>query len=312
MGQRATVIIAATFAVLATAPRAGAQPRSAGDSLVRHLVSPVCADSSIRRFTDPNYIVFEAAVPSSAPLLLFLPGTGGRPERTSDFADVAAAQGYRVIGLEYTDVPAVAQLCPRDPDPRCSERVRTKRIYGDDVTRLIDDRAEESIVHRLVAVLRFLHREHPSEGWGEYLDGDRPKWERIAVSGLSQGAGMAAFIAQRSLVARVILFSSPWDSYGPRRMLAPWVTLGPGATPPDRWYGAYHEREPTAETIRRAYAALGVPREHTLVFTLEPAVAGAPPAYHPSVVGNGATPRLPDGTPAYLEQWRFMLGTPAP
>jgi hypothetical protein len=26
------------------------------------------------------------------------------------------------------------------------------------------------------------------------------------------------------------------------------------------------------------------------------------------VVGNGATPRAPDGTPAYLDEWRAMLG----
>jgi hypothetical protein len=63
---------------------------------------------------------------------------------------------------------------------------------------------------------------------------------------------MAAYIAQRTTVARGVLFSSPWDSYGPRRTLAPWVTRGVGATPADRWYGAYHRREATAELIARS------------------------------------------------------------
>ena len=52
----------------------------------------------------------------------------------------------------------------------------------------------ESIVARLVAALRALDRQAPREGWGAYLDGDQPRWDRILVSGLSQGAGMAAFI----------------------------------------------------------------------------------------------------------------------
>jgi hypothetical protein len=30
--------------------------------------------------------------------------------------------------------------------------------------------------------------------------------------------------------------------------------------------------------------------------------------HHPSVVANGATPGTADGTPAYLDEWRFPLG----
>jgi hypothetical protein len=109
-------------------------------------------------------------------------------------------------------------------------------------------------------------------------------------------------------VARVILFSSPWDNYGPRHTLAPWVTRGTGATPADRWYAAYHRNENTADIIARAYSALRIPPSHVHVFTLEPAREVSTNPYHPSVVGNAATPRAPDGTPAYLEEWRTLLG----
>jgi hypothetical protein len=213
-----------------------------------------------------------------------------------------------VIGLEYVDEPAVAQVCPRSPDPDCSEKVRRKRIYGENVTSAIDDRAEQSIVTRLAKVLAALDRDHPAEGWSRYLKDGQLVWSNIAVSGLSQGAGMAAYIAQRSAVARVILFSSPWDNYGPRQTLAPWVTRGGGATPADRWYAAYHRRENTADVIARAYAALRIPRDHVHVFTLEPARASGPNPFHPSVVGNGVTPRASDGTPAYLDDWRARRG----
>ena len=299
----------ATLALVALTAAPGLAQEQKGDSLVKYWITPAATDSSIRRFNEPHYIVFERSVRQTAPLLVFMPGTGGKPERTTDFANVAARRGYRVIGLAYVDTPAVMQRCPRDPDTKCSEKFRQKRIFGDDVLHAIDDRPEESIVNRLVKLLSTLHREHPTEGWDAYLDNNQPRWNRIAVSGLSQGAGMAAFIAQKKRVERVILFSSPWDSYGRQRTLASWILTGPGATPPERWFGVYHEKEPTAALIAAAYAALRIPSKQTRVFKLEPVSFGrGEPQYHPSVVGNGVTPRRPDGTPAYLDEWIFLLG----
>jgi hypothetical protein len=296
------------LSVVGAASLAAQAPGS--DTLVKYWITPSAADSSIRRFNEPNYVVFARHVKTGAPLFVFMPGTDGRPANTTEFSNAAAQQGYRVIGLSYNDVPPVAQLCPRDPDPRCSEKVRQKRVFGDDDTRLIDDTREESIVNRLVKLVEKLQRDHPDDGWGDYLENGKPKWARIAASGLSQGAGMAAFIAQKNEVARVVLFSSPWDNYGRQRTLAPWVTAGPKATPSAKWYGAYHQSEPTASLIARAYSALRIPADHIRVFTLEPArmnAKGEVP-YHPSGVANPSTPRRPDGTPAYLDDWRFLVG----
>jgi dienelactone hydrolase len=284
---------------------AAAQDAETGHQLVKYSVAPQHADSSVSRFTAPNYVVFERQTKSSAPLLVFMPGTDGIPNRTSDFADVAAHQGYRVIGLEYDDTPAVMQTCPRDPDPKCAEKFRRKRIFGEGRFDAIDQRPGESVVERLTALLTSLDRDHPGEGWLDYLDNGRPMWSRIAVSGLSQGAGMAAYIAQTTRVARVILFSSPWDSYGRNRTLAPWVRSGNGATPTNLWFAAYHEKEPTADLIARAYSALRIPSSQIRVFTLEP---NGKAAYHPSGVTNGGTPRRADRMPAYLDDWKFLLG----
>lgn len=303
-----------TVSIAVAPPLAAAQrgPDSAATSgLVAYRIVPSSIDSSVRRFDAPHLVVFDRAVKPDAPLLVFLPGTGGRPENTSAFAAVAARQGYRVIGLAYVDEPAVQQICPREPDPDCAEKVRRKRIFGEDVTGLIDDRRDESIVARLTTLLVALDRAHPDEGWSRYLSEGKPEWTRIAVSGLSQGAGMAADIAQRTPVARVILFSSPWDNYGRFHTLAPWVRRGHGATPAERWYGAYHRSENTADLIARAYTALQIPRDHIHVFTLEPARRVSDNPFHPSVVGNAATPRAADGTPAYADEWRAMLGDAA-
>lgn len=300
------VVAAAMLAAVWSVAGAQADPDSAG--LTRYMIAAGSHDSTIKRFTAPSYVVLANSVKDSAPLLVFMPGTDGEPRRSSMFANTAARQGYRVIGLEYDDVPAVQQLCPRDPDPLCAERFREKRIFGTGRFTQVDDQPQESIVNRLLTLLRMLDREHPSQKWGQYFQGDSLRWDRIAVSGLSQGAGMAAFIAQRTAVARVILFSSPWDNYGgSKHTMAPWITRGHGATPPDRWYGTYHAKEPTADLIKRSYQALEIPRDHIRVFTLKP---NGRAEYHPSGVANGATPRAADGTPAYLPDWKFLLGIP--
>ena len=302
-------ICAARVALVPACAHAQRGPDSAATSgLAVYRIVPSSIDSTVHRFDAAHLVVFDRAAKTDAPLLVFLPGTGGRPENTSAFSAVAARQGYRVIGLAYVDEPAVQQICPREPDPDCAEKVRRKRIFGDDVTGLIDDRPNESIVSRLTTLLVALDRAHPDEGWSRYLSDGKPDWTRIAVSGLSQGAGMAAYIAQRTAVARVILFSSPWDNYGRFHTIAPWVRRGHGATPAERWYAAYHRNENTADLIARAYGALQIPRDHIHVFTLEPARRVSDNPFHPSVVGNAATPRAADGTPAYADEWRAMLG----
>ncbi len=295
-----------TFAALGLIAQAVSQP--AGD-LVTYRVVPHTTDAAIERFNEPHYVVFDRGAAASATLLVFMSGTGGQPAGASDFLRIAAEQGYRVVSLAYNDEPAVVGVCPRDPDPACSEQVRQRRIFGDPVTRRIDDTPAESIVNRLTKLLAALDRDHPSEGWGQYLDAGAPKWDRIAVSGHSQGAGMAAYIAQRKRVARVILFSSPWDFFGRDRRLAPWVLTGPGATPPDAWFGAYHKKENTADLLGESYKALRIPRSHIRVLTLEPARTVGQNPYHLSVLGNNTTPRDKDGTPLYAADWRFLLGS---
>jgi hypothetical protein len=114
---------------------------------------------------------------------------------------------------------------------------------------------------------------------------------------------MAAFIAQRHKVARVILFSSPWDfqvTDGHVR-LAPWIS-GPSKTPPERSYGGYHEREKTAGLIAQAYAALRIPPDHIRVFKLDLPPAQQHAESHNPFHGQGIS------NPAYDQDRAFFLG----
>jgi hypothetical protein len=270
-------------------------------------------DPRIRRFDRPSYALANPRAIPNGQLLVFLPGTKGVPPGPRNFLVAAADAGYRVISLDYNDDVSVAVYCPKRPNPECSGVFRRMRIFGTGTLgdASVDNSPEEAIVNRLVKLVAYLDRLHPGEGWGGFLDtsqngGGRPAWGRIAVSGQSQGAGMAAFIAKEHAVARVILFSSPWDyvERGQGRELAPWIA-GASRTPAARWFGGYHARENFARLIARSYAALQIPADHIRVFNKELPAGfrgrGNNP-FHGQGVGNAA----------YAEERGFFLRAPAP
>lgn len=274
-------------------------------------------DPRIQRFLGPNWVLYDPPPTATADLMVYLPGTARDPfapppfHALRSFLGAAAGQGYRVIGLAYDNTPAELQVCRRNPDPNCAADFREKRIFGDNATPLISDTPAESIINRLTRLIAYLDRAHPDEGWGAYLDNGAPRWSRIAIAGHSQGAGMAAFLARRVAVARVVLLSGPSDYTLPGRVLAPWIT-GPGATPPDRWYAMYHQEERLAPVVRQACAAIGVPPDHIRIVTLPPRVPprydGRGDLYHLSDVGDRTTPRGAEGEPLYLADWDFLFG----
>jgi hypothetical protein len=266
---------------------------------VTYAVKPSEADPNITRFDDPNLIMFNRDLGPDAQLVVFLPGTNGVPANAKLLLGVVADQGYRVIGLDYNDSPAVAQICQMNPAPKCSGDFRQRRAFGTDSTSVVSDTLSESIVSRLANLLHYLDHTHPEEGWQGFLFDDHPNWRRIVLSGLSQGAGMAAYIAKQESVARVVLFSSPWDSYGRAHTLAPWI-IQPSKTPPNLWFGEYHRREGSAELIADAYRGLQIPAANIRVFDLGlPSGSGiGKDLYHVSTIRNSG----------YVDQWRFLFG----
>ncbi len=265
------------------------------------LVRPSAADPAIRRFDDPNVVIANTKAGADAPLAIFMPGTGGRPQNVLPLLSVVASQGYRVIGLTYDDEPAGNLTCTRRSPPACLAQFREMRVFGSGSGGPVTNPPGEAIVPRLAALLAYLAKAHPDAGWGAYLAPDgAPKWDRIVVSGLSQGAGMAAFIAKRVTVARVVLFSSPWDVAGMDDRPAPWLTL-PSATPPDRWWAERHVNEKTTGLLEHAYAALQISTDHILLFDkgLPPRTpADSPNPYHGSTVRNVD----------YAPQWKRLYG----
>jgi hypothetical protein len=271
----------------------------AGDLMTQEIL-PSDADPSITHFNEPNVIVFDAEALADSPLVVFLPGTDGKPRGAMHLLRVIAAQGYRVIGLEYNDEPAVVQVCPRNPDSSCSANFRAHRIFGGNGRSPVENTQAETIVNRLVSLLGYLQEHEPAQHWDSYLLDGEPNWSRIVVSGLSQGAGMAAFIAKRKLVARVVLFSSPWDYVRASQQLAPWIGE-PSVTPPDRWFAEYHRRENTAALLARSYKVLQILADHVRIFDLalpKDMKTTSDNPYHVSTVRNAG----------YESEWQFLFG----
>jgi hypothetical protein len=268
-------------------------------------IKPSDTDPEIKRFDRVNYVLFNQTTPSTANLLIFLTGTFGKPPGPTAFLHAAADAGYRVISLDYNDEPAVNAYCPLKPSA-CSANFRRMRVYGDGISidPSFDNSGAESIVNRLIKLLVYLDRKDPQQNWVHYLDNGMPNWSRIALAGQSQGAGMAAYMAKRQTVAGVILFSSPWDfvaSNGRLQMMAPWLGM-PAATPAERWFGGYHQRENEANLLAKSYAALRIPPQNIRVFK------GDLPATQKA--GQDKNPFHGEGlmNPVYAEERAFFLG----
>lgn len=259
-------------------------------------VKPHETDPAITLADKPHYVGYDPQA-VGAQLFVFLPGTGGTPGR-SLLLNTAIEQGYRAISLSYPNIPAVAQVCVGSGDRLCAAKFRQKRVFGSNETWAIAGTPADSIVNRLTKLLQYLAATDKNSRWDEYLSGDEPRWSRIAVGGQSQGGGMAAFLAKKRVVARVITFSGGWDNQGQPGPVRPadvaaWYST-PASTPAGRWFGTYHEQEEHAAAIARTYDALSIPRGNVVMFR--------------TPVPRGMAHVFGVNNPANVSEWRRLLG----
>lgn len=174
-------------------------------------VRPSETDSRISTSDDPHFCWAPTGASRTA-LLLFLPGTGGKPHEHFAFADVAAELGYHVIFLMYPDGLAAQTACRNSADPDAHMKFRRAIIEGGPLVgkRTID--AADSIENRLAKVLLYLAAHRAGQGWEQFLDaGKQPLWERVALAGHSQGGGHAYVLGKIHATQRVLMFGSPKD-----------------------------------------------------------------------------------------------------
>jgi hypothetical protein len=318
--MRSSPLLIATLLLLGGAHCA--EGPTSPNAIREHVIRPSEANGVINSFDEPHYIWVPASPPSAERrmMMLLLAGTGGKPANAQLIGHLAALQGYTVVALSYPDDLAVVEACASDPAPDCMALMREEIILGTSVSPHVTVDPPNSISGRLRDVVQLLASRFPEEGWSQFLDNGELRWSAIAVGGLSQGGGHAAYIAKIRSVPRVVMFGAPADGYN--GATAPWMTLG--ATPATNYYGFRHLRDPFT-SITPNWIALGLDQfgaavrvedadasfggSHMLLTDRLPATGTYADA-HPSVYGDVATPKSSNGTPVFESAWRYLLGVP--
>jgi hypothetical protein len=271
-------------------------------------VAPPATDARITRFVDDHIVVWNPTAARPDVLFVHFPGSFGVPDNSEFVLREVAASGTPAIGLRYPNDWTVQSLC-RQHGVDCPGAVRDEIVNGVDRSPLVSIDRANSITNRLAKLLAYLDAAQPKYGWDAYLDGGAPRWERIIVSGHSQGAGHAAFISTQHRVARVVMFGGGTDRVAGQ--LASWVA--PGATQGTRYFGFVHADDNAVGKVA-GWRQLGATGEPTVVDGAAPPYAGAHMLVtdiatanpHGSVVTDRATPKRADGTPVFAPVWRHL------
>ena len=308
---RLTVRFALLAACCAPVPARGEEP------LVVRLVAASATDPAIDDVIGVHHVAIGPAGQRIGRLLLFLPGTTATPQQYATLIERAATLGHHAIGLAYVNEVPVNALCAGMGASGCHEQVRREILFGTDESDLVDVDADNGVFHRLERLLAHLETLAPDEGWSRYRDANAAvRWNRVLVSGHSQGAGHAAFISRLYRVARAVLFSGTEP--------APWTQAGDFATPGADFFGFAHRLEPIYAPIQASWDNIGIPGDPTSVdgvsapyggsHQLETAredCTGDPESngfHHNCHCVDGWMPLpQPDGTPAFQPVWDHLF-----
>jgi len=248
------------------------------------------------------------------PLVIFAPGTGITPARSRTFTRFLGDQsGQCVIAVAYENSKLVASYCTTTDstggpqDPACLERVLgAKASSNPSVAMATNGTRLEVPFDRSVegGILRAL--EHL--GLSRFLssDGREVRWYQLVLTGHSQGAQLAMFIAlTRHEVAGVgsigggVLRTAGVSPY-------PRFVYEARKTDPARFRAFHHQND--ADAFRRdVYSAMGIPAANirTTDFDSEECRQNA----HSCVVVDELIP-VKQGLPIFVDQWRWVSSSP--
>jgi len=278
-----------------------------------------------------NVAISTPGAPGSGKLLVFLTGIGTGPAAYGRLLHAAVNDGgYHALGLDWvsgleTNARGTNIFYQCDHDA-CFADVWHEAFDGSDQAPKVRIGVTDSVLNRLVKALSYLARTWPDEGWGAFLADGQPVWTRIAVAGLSNGAGEAAYIASRFAVARVALFAGPMDSTGEPPDLTPasWLS-GPHATPASRWY-AFASTHDASKILDRSarylldWPALGLGQPVNVdglgppfdnAHALTTGVAPCDGCSASNMIATDQTPLGAAGDAVFRPVWDYMLGAPA-
>jgi hypothetical protein len=158
-------------------------------------------------------------LPKKTSLVVFLPGTGSYPAQSRHLLQAISQAGHYVIGLSYLTQPAatgqvnawctlVAQHVASAVEA-CDVELHEFMLFGDSPGKFSRDLWSVDPGNSVESLLIGALKQAP---WGQefLLAGNHIDWNRIIVSGHSQGASHAAYLSFAKQLPAVLL-SGPQD-----------------------------------------------------------------------------------------------------
>ena len=316
------------LAVVGFSSRAGAQVQSG-------YVPPVLTDPALTNFSAPHFVALTSNPAARRnQLLLHLPGTGHEPWQATNWVLTAAALGYHAISIKYQNLPSSAAFCSANTNLECFRLVTEENLTGavwadGDPAAIKQVTLTDSITNRVVKLLHFLSTNALTTGgnWGQFLGPAGVRWDKVAVSGHSQGGSCAGLLAKLYEVDRAVLFSTVDWIYFPTNTRPTWFAEA-GLTPAERIYGFTHfndfggpdhEQQPLlwqdlgltgfGPIVRVESNAPPYSGSHTLTTLLPPATTNDSGSleYHASVIIDRAIPTNAAGTVTWVPVWNYLL-----
>jgi len=246
----------------------------------------------------------DRAAPSNGLLIVYLHGAGPVREicgeGTRGHERMLAGMGFHVFSPCFRADYDIRR-CGDQPDA-----CRLEAFDGADRSNAIEIAPADGIERRVVMGLRYLQVTDPGGNWQRFLDGGRPRWPAIVLSGRSHGASSAGLIAKHRGVARVVMLAGP-------SLEQSWLGT-PSVTPIERFFAFSHEDDPGFARFVQAWALMGLPGPPINVDTTSPPYGGshqlsssAPTRHaHSAVAAGESSPQGDDGSPLYLPVWRYL------
>jgi len=288
------------------------------DDIILFDVPPLATEPLLTDWLDPHIVAAPRLTASAPHLWIFLGGSFGKPQRQISIIQHIASIGHWAINLRYPNDWSIGALSRRSTTYHIHEALRLQILDGRPRSGLLDFSAHDCILNRLQKVLLWLARRHPEQGWPEFLDGEEPRWGRIAAAGHSQGGGHAAIMGKRIGLERVVMLAAPADCVEDGEAPAPWLGAE-GATLAEHYFGFAHSEDPAIARIVAAWEALGLaefgavtavdrqdpPFGHSHRLVTNRITPGGRP--HGSVAADRFIPRRSDETPAFSDVWTYLF-----
>jgi hypothetical protein len=175
-------------------------------------------------------------------LFLFIGGSWSLPRNYNIVCDYGASIGLDVISLSYPNNVATEPL-GSSSDQFVFDNYRDEICFGNPVSDEVDVNMINSINTRTIKLLEYLHLVYPDQNWNQYLTSSNTlQWDKIIVSGHSQGSGHACYLGKHNLVDRVVMFAGPNDYSTFYNEPANWISEI-GNTPLNKQFSLLHTQD---------------------------------------------------------------------